>query len=337
MIKFLACLAFLTQACVFSGFAYSAEPVEEGAQLVSVDMIWDEAPHSAFTDLIRWRDQWLCAFREGANHVGSQGTIRLLKSDDGQHWKSLSQIEHETYDLRDANLSVTPDGRLMLVAGAQIGDDADRRTGSLVYFSDDGEKWTTSEMISELGRWMWGVTWHKNLAWGVVYPAPAERGVSSLCNSPDGVHFKPVVEAFLTKSEGPTEARLRFGKDDSALCLHRCDSKRNFAYLGEASPPYTDWKWRELDRFVGGPNLLQLPSGEWIAAGRIFDPKPVTALLRVNLEAGTTTPILKLPSGGDTSYPGLVWHDDMLWMSYYSSHEGKTKIYLAKIQIPLEK
>ena len=31
--------------------------------------------------------------------------------------------------------------------------------------------------------------------------------------------------------------------------------------------------------------------------------------------------------------PGLVWHDNLLWMSYYSSHEGKTSIYLAKIKL----
>jgi len=36
-----------------------------------------------------------------------------------------------------------------------------------------------------------------------------------------------------------------------------------------------------------------------------------------------------LPSGGDTSYPGLLWHEERLWVSYYSSHEGKTSIYLA--------
>ena len=42
-------------------------------------------------------------------------------------------------------------------------------------------------------------------------------------------------------------------------------------------------------------------------------------------------------SGGDTSYPGLVWHDGHLWMSYYSSHENKkSSIYLAKIKLPQE-
>ena len=48
---------------------------------------------------------------------------------------------------------------------------------------------------------------------------------------------------------------------------------------------------------------------------------------------GKLTEALKLPSGGDTSYAGLVWHDGLLWISYYSSHEGKTNIYLAKVRI----
>ena len=42
--------------------------------------------------------------------------------------------------------------------------------------------------------------------------------------------------------------------------------------------------------------------------------------------------VLELPSGGDTSYPGMVWHKNELWMSYYSSHEAqKTSVFLARI------
>ena len=44
-------------------------------------------------------------------------------------------------------------------------------------------------------------------------------------------------------------------------------------------------------------------------------------------------PVLWLPSGGDCSYPGMVEHEGLLWMSYYSSHEGKTSIYLAQIEV----
>ena len=44
-------------------------------------------------------------------------------------------------------------------------------------------------------------------------------------------------------------------------------------------------------------------------------------------------PQLVLPSGGDCSYPGFAFYDNLLWNLYYSSHEGKTAIYLAKIQV----
>ena len=37
-----------------------------GAKLVTVQKIWDQAPHNAFTDLVRFQDQWYCTFREGA-------------------------------------------------------------------------------------------------------------------------------------------------------------------------------------------------------------------------------------------------------------------------------
>ena len=61
-----------------------------------------------------------------------------------------------------------------------------------------------------------------------------------------------------------------------------------------------------------------------------------TAITCIDVKKGKMTKLLKLPSGGDTSYPGLVWHDNMLYVSYYSSHEGRTSIYLAKVKVEPE-
>ena len=30
----------------------------------------------------------------------------------------------------------------------------------------------------------------------------------------------------------------------------------------------------------------------------------------------------------------MIFHEDLLWMSYYSTHEEKTSIYLAKVRLP---
>ena len=85
---------------------------------------------------------------------------------------------------------------------------------------------------------------------------------------------------------------------------------------------------------VGGPNFIQLPSGDWVAAGRFFDSgPPKTKLAWLDVEKNEIKPVLELPSGGDSSYPGLVYRDGILWVSYYSSHEGKTNIYLAKVAV----
>lgn len=39
-----------------------------------------------------------------------------------------------------------------------------------------------------------------------------------------------------------------------------------------------------------------------------------------------------MPSSGDTSYPGLILDNDLLYMSYYSSHiDNQARVYVAKI------
>jgi hypothetical protein len=69
-------------------------------------------------------------------------------------------------------------------------------------------------------------------------------------------------------------------------------------------------------------------------AGRDFDQtgKPHTAFGRMTLDK--LEPLLTLPSGGDTSYAGIAdAGDGTLRVTYYSSHEGKTAIYLATVRI----
>ena len=86
-----------------------------------------------------------------------------------------------------------------------------------------------------------------------------------------------------------------------------------------------------MEENVGGPNFIRLPDGRLWTAGRRSGEKPTTVLAHMGRDS--YEPILTVPSGGDCSYPGLVWHDNLLWMSYYSSHEGKTSIYLVRIKI----
>jgi hypothetical protein len=319
----------------------SAEAATPVAKLVSVNKIWDQAPHCAFTDLAFWKGQFVCAFREGRAHVSTDGKIRVLISPDGEKWSSAAVLSLDGYDLRDAGLSVAPKNRLMLIGGAapRKTDRDPAPTGSFVAFSDDAKTWTKPEIVAEPGRWLWRADWHDGKVYGVSYSStrPATEALyTALLVSDDGLHFRDLAPKLLDDGY-PTEATLRFAKDGTLYCLQRRDGepRRKSAMFGVSRPPYKEWEWHDLGTHVGGPNFIRVPSGHWIAAGRFFDDKkkPSTWVAALDVEKKTIMPILGLPSGGDTSYPGLVWHDDMLWVSYYSSHEGKANIYLAKVRI----
>ena len=332
-------------AYAFAGESPGGKPV--AAKLIRVKRIWDKAPHNAFTDLIRYKDRFYCAFREGRSHASTDGRIRVLASDAGDTWESAALIKWPKQDtrgphsaaapdgpdLRDANLATAPDGRLMLVGGiADRKKDRQRTpTGSFACFTTDGRSWTEPKMISKPGRWLWRVTAHGGKVWGVAYRAYDAEG-SSLLVSDDGVAFRTVVERLLAKG-WPTEAVLRFDEDGTLYCLHRRDSKKpaeRTAYLGVCKPDYAKgWTWHDLGRHLGGPALIHTPHG-WIAGGRQGGRM---ALLALDVEKGAMTELLTLPSGGDCSYPGLAWHDGALWVSYYASHERKTSIYFAKVAL----
>jgi len=315
-------------------------------ELLDVRKIWDQAPHNAFTDLVRWNDCFYCAFREGRGHVSTDGKIRILESKDADQWQPTGLVSLEGYDLRDAHLSVTPQGGLMLLGGAapRKQDNQPAPTGTFVSFSKDGKTFGSPQIAINPGRWLWCVTWHKGKAYGISYPADDNKPFLELLTSSDGIDFQPYVPKLF--GEGyPSEVTLRFDSNDTCFALVRRDQiqgQPNSAMLGVSGPNYTKWQWHDLGpefNGFGGPNLVQIAGGYWIGAGRMHDGGAHTALTYIDVKNGTMTKLLKLPSGGDTSYPGLVWYEGTLYVSYYSSHEGKTSIYLAKaivIQTPAE-
>jgi hypothetical protein len=307
----------------------AADPPQ--GKLASVRKIWDQAPHNAFTDLTRFGDRWFCAFREGKAHVSPDGALRVLTSGDGEKWESAALIKSPDSDLRDAKLTITPDKRLMLTAAKAVRDGEKSGHQSLVWFSDDGRQWSEPSEIGDRDFWLWRTTWHKDIAYSVGYGCREDNQWVRLYKCADGKKFN-VVKDKLYEDGYPNETSLIFLPDDRCYCLLRRDGQPNTALLGIASPPYTDWQWKDLGKRIGGPHMIRLPSGRIVAAVRLMNGQIRTSLCWLDPDAGKLTEFLKLPSGGDTSYAGLVWHGENLWVSYYSSHEGKASIYLARVR-----
>ncbi len=309
-----------------------------------VRRIWNGASHCAFTDLIRFQERWYCAFRESDTHAkGQDGVIRVLESHDGDEWMSVALIVEIGQDLRDPQFSITTEGRLMLLYAAPVFRDGKfGEYDTHAVFSPDGWDWTPPQLIGFPGEWLWRLTWYEGMAYGIsreFYPEAEGRTLQRghLIASPDGITFQRV--ASLTLS-GATECALHFANDGRMTAVvRRCHGNHRSA-IGYSDAPYTDWRWHDVSQFIGGQRLIGIGKHGLLCGARHYTEngpdlrvggQPYTELAWVR--DGEYQPFLRLPSGGDSSYPGFVWHGDELWMSYYSSHEETTAIYLARIPI----
>lgn len=320
--------------------AFAAANAAPDAVLLSTRRIWNSAPHNAFTDLTFYDDQFYVTFREASQHAvppagTAGGNIRVLRSSDGVNFSSTALFSMGTNnDLRDPKLSVSPDNRLILTA-----TDSPQVTGvsrqSYGWTTTNGTTWSASTPIADPGRWMWRTEWNGNTSYGISY-----GNGTRLHTSTDGLNYTTVAnlipgnEAALVFSQvGPNKG--------TAYALIRATSDTDNAMFGTstAASNYTAWTWKESTDFIGGPDLIELPDGRLIAGGRHIltrnaDGTVATqdvALSLLDPTTGALTEFMTLPSSGDGGYPGLLWHDDKLYVSYYSSQSGKASIYLSVV------
>jgi len=316
-----------------------AQITPEQDVIMSVDRIWDRAEHNAFPGLIEYNNKFYCSFREGTAHVfGVNGSVRVIASDDGQNWYSVAHLFRENVDLRDPKLSITPDNRIMINIGGSIYVGKDLvRMEPLVSFSDNAginfsapQNIGIDEKIRTEKDWLWRATWHKGMAYGAVYQALGLESKLQLVRSRDGINYEFVKNFDLVGR--PNETTLRFSEDDQMIAIVRRESESTHGFIGNSEPPYTQWNWQELDARLGGPDLLILPDGHMITGTRDYpaDFNEKMILAKVTKE-GNFRKLVTLPSGGDCSYPGLLIKENILYVAYYSSHEERTSMYLARI------
>lgn len=327
---------FLLAALAAPQVSFPAKPVKPAAakaELVYHDKVWDKAEHSAFTDLVIYRERWYLAFREASSHVSGDGAIRILSSQDFEHWQEMARITHPGGDLRDPKLAVTPDNRLMLTTALALRQPAEAKFQTYAWHSRDARDWGEPAAIGDADVWLWRVHWHQGKALGMGYGVGGQKFLRAYLALADGAPFQ-TLNPFVLNSEYPNETSILFQTDETALCLLRRDEGSKTALLGRSRPPYRAWNWTDLGVRIGGPHMIRIPDGRIVAAVRLYDGKARTSLCWLDPAENTLTEFLALPSGGDTSYAGLGFRDGLLHVSYYSSHEARTAIYVAKVKLP---
>ncbi len=291
--------------------------------------IWQQAPHNAFTDLIEFNHTLWCVFREGSAHISPDGAFRILRSLDGEHWCDTALLQCPHADLRDAKFSILPDGRLLLFGAGALHDRSQQSHQSYVWFSRDGLHWSAPIAVGEANIWLWRLNWFQQQGYAVGYKCGKPHFIR-LYHTVDAVNFSAIQPDIYAGSYA-NESGLLFETDGTALCLLRRDPEPGL--FGTAKPPYTDWQWQDTGCRIGGPQWLQLPDGRLLACVRLYDNEVRTSLCWIDRNSGQLTEWQALPSGGDCSYAGMVLRKQQLYISYYSSHEGKTAIYLAELRL----
>ncbi len=254
-------------------------------------------------------------------------------------WEDIALLSNSKYDLRDPKISITPEGKLMILMGGSHYVNG-KLIGMLshVSFSEDGNSFhyplpvSIDPAIKTSFDWIWRITWDGETGYAVVYQSrlPGNNNKIRLLKTLNGITWKEVKEFDI--SPLPNEATIRFDNNDNMIILLRREANAN-GMLGVSNPPYLKWNWTDLGYRLGGPNFIVLNNNSLCIGTRMYKPEGARSVIYITDHKGNIKKLVELPSGGDTSYPGLVLYKGRLWVSYYSSHEGKTSIYLARLKI----
>lgn len=335
-------LLFIFLGCIDAKAQKSSDKIE-------VQKIWNEAPHSAFTDLIRFKGKFYCTFREAPGHVsGPKGSARIITSVDGKNWQSVASYKIDGMDVRDPKISITPDDRLMVLIDVETYDGlkVDTRKPYVIFSDKNGENFsapipsTLDPTIALKSDWVWRVTWNKGVGYAIDYQ-PEVKAVR-LLKTTDGKSFQNVSK--IDVDGYPNESTIRFDKQGKMYVMIRRDADDKRGILATANAPYTNWEINKMDQELGGPNFIFLNDSTLCVGSRYYmadmpeatrAKKNMTAVFLTDLKGKTKKVIPIEESGGDCSYPGMLIYKNILWYSYYSSHQDKTSIYLAKIPLNL--
>lgn len=314
---------------VLNSGSISAEK-DSSPYIISTKKIYTGKPYASFTSLINYKGRFYCAFREAKKHYDPSGEdvgiIRILHSKNGKRWQPFLSYSVDGIDLRDPKLTVTPEGKVMLlVEEVKYENKVAVLRKSCVSFFSSNKSHTELIPISFKPNmdwnWLWDVSWIDGIAYGYIY-AP----YFAFVKSSNGINYKLVDKPAIDNS--PTEASVVKLRDKFFSVVRR---KQN-AYVG-ISNDGDQWQWKDGGMRIGCPKLFTY-NGEIYAVGRAYTGKSnCTALFKINKESGKLMILLELSSDRDSAYPGIVVKDSILYLSYYLGDLTDSSIYFSKIKL----
>ncbi|MBI4026760.1 MAG: exo-alpha-sialidase [Verrucomicrobia bacterium] len=261
-------------------------------KLQSVDIIYHDGKHNAFTGIVRWKGQYWVCFRNAAAHRALDGKILVMSSPDLKDWGTPSVAIDTPEDNRDPKMFVL-NNRLYVTSmtikrSFEMPETCEGKIlthdfFSLVSHTEDGIRWSEPQRVWEPFKGIWWAVTHGNRAYGsgyVLKPVDGRGNVSpgspqcrmnsaEFIVSDDGLEWKTL--SVISQERQPTECALAFLPDERAVAFVRHEEKdAHFPEIKIASPPYTKWETIYDFPFWTNGACLGLADNTLVAASRAF-------------------------------------------------------------------
>lgn len=294
--------------------------------------IWDQAPHNAFTDIALFKGKLYVTFREGADHASNDGAIRVLSSHDTYRFEDNSLFTDPHFDLRDPKLLSYNDSVLYITYCR-----ADRQRKIIqtaLRYTEDGKTWSGEIVYTQQNTWwLWSLCNYRGKLVSAGYNFFNSQFVNLFEFDKKAGNFSKIYHNMFSKYN-PSETTLACSPDgDTMFCAIRTmyATPTPMGYCANDTT-LRNWHFKEVNYLImGGPKLFYLKDRGLYLLTR--DNTFRTSLFSVDTRTFNSQKLFTLPSSGDNGYAGTVMYKNKLFISYYSSHEGKASIYIASINL----
>ncbi len=328
-----------------------AEPPK--VKIISVNRIFDNGEHNAFTDMIRFKEYIYLTFRScpDGHMVYPTSSIIVMRSKDGKKWEDVNRFHVKYRDTRDPHFLKFKDKLFIYTGTWYYGDpNIERKKFNInehlgyAVWTEDGTNWHEPTLLEgTYGHYIWRAATYKGKAYlcgrrkqdfaDIFAENNGDRIMkSAMLESEDGLIWKK--KSFFQEKDGDETAFL-FESDGTILAVAR--RGRENAELCRSELPWQKWIRKDLGEYIGGPMLVKWGEHYLVGGRKRTDDGYKTVLSW--LVDDKLYPIVQFPSGGDNSYPSFIeLSPSRALISYYSTHEkyenGKpmTAIYLAEIK-----
>ena len=259
-------------------------------KLESVDTIYHDGTHNAFTDIVRWKGRYWVCFRNGGSHRSVEGRICVISSPDMKDWSSPCVPIDTAEDNRDPKLFVLKEKlfvssmtikRSFAIPQTCEGEILTDDFFSLISFTEDGIRWSDPCRTWEPYKGIWWTEPFGERVYGSGYQLKPVNDQGTLPRqgpqhqtysteflvSDDGLEWKTL--SIISREREPTDCALAFLPDKRAVAFLRHEWGENpHPEIKVAAPPYTTWETRyDFPYWTNGP-CLGMVGDTLVAASR---------------------------------------------------------------------